>query len=242
MANALESFKCELLCITNKRFPVKPIYCINNYHLQWVSSVKYPGVVVDSKLSWNDHISYVSSKATKTLNLLCHHMYTCQASSKQKAFKALVLPVLDYTCTVWSPHTQKSILALEKIQNCGAHWVCGSRFNPHTSTWSKSSSDCCHELHWPSLSTRRKYLSIMTIYDKLHHHISLEFSSLFIFSTSPNRSHPLFILCKHSSINTYRYFFSINSIFNGILCHLISFQYPAVPVLSIPCTVFMCLN
>ena len=50
-------------------------------------------------------------------------MYICQASSKQKAFKALVLPVLDYACTVWNPHTQKNILALEKIQNHGACWV-----------------------------------------------------------------------------------------------------------------------
>ena len=122
--------------------------------------------------------------------------------------------MLDYACTVWNPHIQKNILALEKIQNCGAHWVCGSRFNPHTSTWLKSSSECCRELHWPSLSTRRKYLSITTIYDMLHHHISLQFSNFFTFSTSPTRSHPLSILCKHSSINAYRYFFSINSIFS----------------------------
>ena len=47
----LNPSKCELLCISNKRCPVKPTYCINNHHLQWVSSVKYLGVVVDSKLS-----------------------------------------------------------------------------------------------------------------------------------------------------------------------------------------------
>ena len=59
----LNPSKCELLCVTNKCCPVKPTYCINNYHLQWVSFVKYLGVVVDSKLSWDDHISYVSSKS-----------------------------------------------------------------------------------------------------------------------------------------------------------------------------------
>ena len=87
--------------------------------------------------------------------------------------------------TVWNPHTQKNILALEKIQQRDARRVCGSRFSLHTSTWSKSLSDCCHELHWPSLSICRKYLSMTTIYDMLHHHISLEFSSFFTFSTSP---------------------------------------------------------
>ena len=121
--------------------------------------------------------------------------------AKHKAFRALVLPVIDYATTVWNPHTQKNIIALEKIQNCGACWVCGSRFNPHTSTWSKSSRDCCHELHWPSLFTRQKYLSLTTMYDMLHCHISLDFSSFFTFSTSPTRSHSLSIICKHSSIN-----------------------------------------
>ena len=66
--------------------------------------------------SWNHHISYISSKVSKTLNLLHCHMFTCHASSKHKAFRAFVLPVLDYASTVWSPHTQKNILALEKIQ------------------------------------------------------------------------------------------------------------------------------
>ena len=91
-------------------------------------------------------------------------MFTCHASSKHKTFRAFVLPVLDFASPVWNPHTQKNI---EKIQNRGTRWICGSRFNPHTNTWSKSSSDCCHELRWPSLSNRRKYLYVTTIYDML---------------------------------------------------------------------------
>ena len=123
--------KCDLLCISNKRLPS---YYINNHNLQWVSSVKYLGVFVDDKLSWNHHISHA-----KVLNLLQHHMYNCKASSKFKAFRALVLPVLDYTSIFWNPHTQKSVSALDKIQNRAACWVCGSRFNQISFKWSKSS-------------------------------------------------------------------------------------------------------
>jgi len=82
---------------------------------------------------------------------------------------------------VWNPHSQKNILALEKIQNRRTRWICGSRFNSQTFTWSKSSNDCCNELHWPPLSTCQKYLSVATMYDILHHHISLDF---FSFSSS----------------------------------------------------------
>ena len=209
----LNPSKCEFLCISNKRSPIQHSYYLNNHLLQCVSSVKYLGVIVDPKLSWNKHVSHVSSKATRTLNLLRRNMYCCNTPAKRRAFRALVLPILDYASTVWNPHTQKNILALETIQNRGARWVCGSRYNCHSHTWSKSSSDCCSELHWPSLSTRRKYLTIVTIYDMLHCHISLSFSNYFTFSNSHTRSHSLSLLCKQSTINSYRYSFFVNSIF-----------------------------
>ena len=225
----LNPSKCELLCISNKRSPVKPFYYLNNHKLQWATSVKYLGVVVDAKLSWNNHISHVSAKATKVLNFLRRNMYTCHAPSKHRAFRALVTPILDYASVVWNPHTEKNTFALEKIQNHGARWICGSRFCPPTFKWSKSSEECCEELHWPSLSTRRKYLTLTTIYDMLHHHISLPFSDYFTFSTAPTRSHSLSLLCKQSSINSYRYSFFVNSIFlwNSIPFSILSISHHA---------------
>ena len=209
----LNPAKCELLCLSNKHAPAKPLYYINNHLLNWATSVRYLGVIVDPKLSWNQNISYVSEKATKVLNLLRRHMYTCRAASKQKAFRALVIPVLDYASPVWNPHTNKNCITLERIQSRGARWICGSRFCHHTYRWSKSSEECCKELSWPSLSTRRKYLSLTMIYDILHNHVSLQFSDYFTFSSASTRSHSLSLLCKQSSINSYRYSFFVNSIF-----------------------------
>ena len=70
----LNVYKCDLLCISNKHSPSKPSYHINNYNLHWVSSVKYLDVFVDNKLSWNYHVSHVSAKAAKVLNLLRRHI------------------------------------------------------------------------------------------------------------------------------------------------------------------------
>ena len=55
------------------------------------------------------NVSYVFKKVTKVLNLLHHYIYTCHASSKQKAFRVLdnVFSVLDYASNVWNPHTNK---------------------------------------------------------------------------------------------------------------------------------------
>ena len=125
-----------------------------------------------------------------------------------------MIPILDYASTVWNPHTHKNSIALERVQNRGSRWICGSRFCPRTYKWSKSSEECCTELSWPSLSTRRKHLSLTIIYDILHHHISLKFSNYFTFSSAAStRSHSLSILCKQSSINSYHYSFFVNSVF-----------------------------
>ena len=109
----LNPSKCELLCISNKHTPTKPLCYINNHLPHWARSVKYLGVIVDTKLSWNSNVSHVSKKATRVLNLLRRHMLTCKASSKQKAFRSLVIPILDYASTVWNPHTHKNSIALE---------------------------------------------------------------------------------------------------------------------------------
>jgi len=78
--------------------------------------------------------SHVSSKATRTLNLLQCNMYCCNTPAKNKAFRALVLPVLDYASTVWNPHTQKNIFALVTIQNRGRDMFIPRQFGMYNNT------------------------------------------------------------------------------------------------------------
>ena len=48
--------KCELLTITNQRSPLKFTYHINDVPIKEADFVKYLGVVIDSKLTWKEHI------------------------------------------------------------------------------------------------------------------------------------------------------------------------------------------
>ena len=66
--------------------------------------------IVDSKLNW---CKYVSAKATKLLNLI-----------------VTVSNCPPYACSVWHPHTTKSINALESVQHRIACWASNSRWNP----------------------------------------------------------------------------------------------------------------
>ena len=47
-----------------------PVFTIDNKILMYKDSVKFLGVILTSKLSWNRHLDYISTKARKSINLL----------------------------------------------------------------------------------------------------------------------------------------------------------------------------
>ena len=130
------------------------------------------------------------------------------------AYKCLVRPLLEYACTVWNPHTAADKATLESVQRHAARWACESRWSPMQNGWSKSSDDCLHELHWPTLSSRRNYLSVFMMYDILYgRYNSLNFSDYCSFNSSCTRAHSLSLIPPQSTINSYRYSFFVNTVF-----------------------------
>jgi len=71
----LNPSKCESLCISNKHLPITFNYQLNGCLLKWSSTVKYLGVSLNNKLTWNDQCTYIVSKVTRMLNLLRRNLF-----------------------------------------------------------------------------------------------------------------------------------------------------------------------
>ena len=170
--------------------------------------MKYLGVIINSKLKWNDHCQYLVSKATKCLNRIRRAMFGCTQAAKIGAYKALVRPHLEYACAVWSPYAAQDISLLESVQHRAAHWI-KSFWDSSTNKWSKSSINFVNELGWPSLKARRDYISIWTLYSIFHKRIAIDFSKYFQFNTLSTRSHSLTLNLVCSTINTFRHSFFV---------------------------------
>jgi len=95
--------KCEFLRITNKRNPVIYQYSINDTAIQQVAHAKYLGVIIDEKLSWNEHTLKITNKARQTTAFLRRNVSNCPAHIKCNIYKIMVRPILDYASTVWDP-------------------------------------------------------------------------------------------------------------------------------------------
>ena len=71
-------------------------------------------------MDWGQHISKMSSKATKTLGFLRMNLTFAPKSTKEAACKTLVRPKLKYAAPIWSPYSKLQINQVEKVQRPAA--------------------------------------------------------------------------------------------------------------------------
>ena len=85
--------KCDSIVIPNKLSPPLPSYHLDSSAISHHPVVRYLGVLVDSKLNWNEHCKYVSAKASRSLNFLHHHLYNSPISIKSIAYNCIIQPI-----------------------------------------------------------------------------------------------------------------------------------------------------
>ena len=107
--------------ISNKNSTINFTYRINNTALERVTSFKYLGVIIDTKLNWREHVNYAAMRATKILNVLRRNLYHSSNAAKNKSYIALVRPHIEYAAPIWSPHKVCDVSRLEKVQKRTNH-------------------------------------------------------------------------------------------------------------------------
>jgi len=76
--------------------------------LEGTKDSKYLGVAISNDLSWENHISNITSKANRTIGFLRHNMHACPKEGKTVAYTTLVRPSIEYASAVYmGPIQQK---------------------------------------------------------------------------------------------------------------------------------------
>ena len=115
--------KCSVLTITKKNTPIKSTYTIGGQALEQVDHHPYLGVELSKNLSWDHQINQTVSKAQKALNLLRRNITQCSQITKERTYKALVRPTIEYASSVWDPFQASHISKLEAVQRKAARFV-----------------------------------------------------------------------------------------------------------------------
>ena len=156
--------KCNIICISNKQSPHQRTYTFCGSKLEQVDSASYLGITVNSKLKWSEHISSISSKASRSLGLIKRNLWNCPRKVRETAYTSIVRPKLEYASASWDPHHKKDISTLERVQRKAARF-CLQNFNKTASV-----TDMLSDLKWDTLETRRKKNRLTLMY-KLSHNL-----------------------------------------------------------------------
>ena len=81
-------------------------YSLHNQTLENAQLAKYLGITISDNMDCGQHISEISSKATKTLGFLRRNLAFAPKSTKKVAYKTLVRPKLEYSAPIWSTYSK----------------------------------------------------------------------------------------------------------------------------------------
>ena len=115
--------KCQVIRVAKARKPTETTYNLHGHKLEVVDGAKYLGVTITNDLIWNKHINNTVNKANKILGLLKRNIKVNCPKIKEKAYNSMVTPILEYSATVWDPHTQTNIKRVEMVQRRAARWT-----------------------------------------------------------------------------------------------------------------------
>jgi ribonucleases P/MRP protein subunit RPP40 len=153
------SKKCHILSITRQRSRPTTIYTLGAEILSRVDSYPYLGVTVSPDLRWrHNHISNISTKATRILNFVMRNVHSCSPEAKSLAYTSLVRPHLEYASSAWDPYLTKDIVQLKSVQRRAA------RFASKDYRRTTSVTSLLKHLHWPLPSVRRPNYRLVTFY------------------------------------------------------------------------------
>ena len=146
---------------------------IDNMDLDEVSSFKYLGIVINDRLTWQDHVDQMFSKINKKLGLLKRIRYCLPLDARLLFFNSYVLPLFDYADIVWGDRGNSTLmLQLQSLHNKAAKIILDLPIG-------SSASEALNKRNWKSLARRRAEHRATFIYKCLNNLFSHRFNIKF---------------------------------------------------------------
>lgn len=111
--------KCNVISFTHRTEITFKFfnYNIGGVTLNRVNQIRDLGVIFDNKLSFESHITNITTKAYKMLGFISRSLnHFTQLSTYKLLYFTYVRSKLEYNSPVWSPHTRIGIDMIEKVQ------------------------------------------------------------------------------------------------------------------------------
>lgn len=111
--------KTEAILFTKRRPKILDNIFYGDLKIIWLDKVKYLGVMLDHRLTFNEHINYLCHKAIVNLIRLYAIFKNRHFDKRSRVilYHTLVRSAMLYACPVWSMSCKTSIEKLQRVQN-----------------------------------------------------------------------------------------------------------------------------
>ena len=145
--------KTKVMVISTKHNPFPDLnLTLNGVCIERVTSAKFLGIHLSSKLSWNAHVDAICKKARKMIGFIHRFFQSAPSNIRRTLYLALVRPSLEYGSVTWHPLNTTLTKRLESTQRFAARVILHS--------WDLSHDDLLKESKLPLLSKRRDVTSL----------------------------------------------------------------------------------
>ena len=73
---------------------------IDDQLIKRVAHIKYLGIIVDDRLTWKEHVDYISKKISRNLGAIKRSRQCITVDSAIALYRTLIEPYLRYCCSV----------------------------------------------------------------------------------------------------------------------------------------------
>jgi hypothetical protein len=140
--------------------------------IEQVQKTKFLGVVINSQLSWGDHIKTVCNKISKSTGIICKIRRNLSQDSLLMLYRTLINPCLDYCNIVWAAESCGFLQYLFRKQKKAVRVISFSKWNAHTKS-------IFHRLKIMTLFDINKLQVCCFVYRALHGLLPIQFQELF---------------------------------------------------------------
>lgn len=178
----------------------KFVYSMAGVNLEAVTMERDFGIMWSSDGKVSDQCVQACRKANRVLGMINRTAVNKQPVIMTRLYKSLVLPLVEYCTAVWSPHYQKDMLLVERIQRRFTKSIPSLRH--------LSYSMRLKELALWRLDERRIHADLIQVYKMFHGLTVPDVSAFFTIADGRTRGHAFKLAKPRCHLDVRRYFFS----------------------------------
>jgi hypothetical protein len=101
----------------NEKIPQPNLLLVRGAEIERVKYTKYLGLIIDDKINWSEHVSYIKTKIRPFLALLRRTTYLIPSSTRLSVCYSYIHCHLTYLASLWGYTTNTRLEQLTRFQN-----------------------------------------------------------------------------------------------------------------------------